>query len=222
MKINAIILGAGNSTRTLTKENKIFMKIQKKYVLEYSIDTFLKINDITSIVVVYNKKDIDKVNLLKKKYKKVKFIEGSTSRQKSLLKGIKEIDTDVDKIIIHDAARPLIYLDIVKDIIKTSKNKKVLIPVRKAQEGVKLIANDTISKSVNRDKIVFCQTPQIFDIDVILMLNDNIDKGIITFLLDLNIKMDIYYLEKDFLKITTLDDLYYYEYLIGRTINEED
>ncbi|MBP3920732.1 MAG: 2-C-methyl-D-erythritol 4-phosphate cytidylyltransferase [Bacilli bacterium] len=222
MRINVIILGAGNSTRMHTDENKVFMKIHNKFILEYSIDTFLKIDDITSVIVVYNKKDIEKVNSIRDKYNNLIFVEGGYDRQGSLRNGINKIDKNVDKIIVHDAARPLIYLDVLKNIIAKSKNKKVLIPVRKAIEGVKIINNDIISKSVSRDNVVFCQTPQVFDKDVIYKLKENTNKGVITFLLDLNIKMDVYYLEKDLLKITTIEDLYYYDYLIGRKFDEED
>ena len=222
MKINVIILGAGNSTRMGTNENKVFMKINNKFILEYSIETFLKVNDITSIVVVYNKKDLEKIELISNKYDNVIFVEGGTSRQESLINGINKIDIDADKIIIHDAARPLIYIDVLNNIINASNNKKALIPVRTAIEGVKIIENNVITKSVNRDTVVFCQTPQIFDKDIILKLKENNKRGVIAFLLDSNIKLDIYHLEKNILKITTLDDFYYYDYLIRRELNEKD
>lgn len=222
MKINVIILGAGNSTRMGTNENKVFMKINNKFILEYSIETFLKVNDITSIIVVYNKKDLEKIELISNKYDNVIFVEGGTSRQESLINGINKIDIDADKIIIHDAARPLIYIDVLNNIINASNNKKALIPVRTAIEGVKIIENNVITKSVNRDNVVFCQTPQIFDKDIILKLKENNKRGVIAFLLDSNIKLDIYHLEKNILKITTLDDFYYYDYLIRRELNEKD
>ena len=201
-------------------ENKVFMKINNKFILEYSIETFRKINDITRIIVVYNKKDLEKVKLISSKYDNVIFVEGGTSRQESLINGINKIDMNADKIIIHDAARPLIYLDVLKNIINASDSKKALIPVRTAIEGVKIIENNVITKSLNRDIVVFCQTPQIFDKDIVLSLKENKERGVIAFLIDSNVKIDTYHLEKNLLKITTLEDFFYYDYLIRRELSD--
>ena len=216
MRVGVIILTAGNSTRMGAGTNKVFMKINDKFILEYSIETFLKVDEISDIVVVYNKKDIDNVNSIINKYNNVSFVQGGISRQESLINGINMIDNGVDKVIIHDAARPLIYFDVLRNMINLCFDKKVLIPVRKSNEGVKIIDGDVIMDSINRDIVVFCQTPQIFDKSVIFILKENYDKGVITFLLNRNIKINIYNLEKNILKITTMDDFYYYEYLIGR------
>lgn len=221
MKISVVILGAGNSKRMGIGENKVFMKIMDKYVLEYSIDTFLKFFEIFNIVVVYNLKDGAKIDMIKKKYKNVTFVPGGLTRQQSLIKGISSVDLSVDKVIIHDAARPLIYPDVLKSMIDLCYDKEVLIPVRKVIEGIKLVKDNNIVDSFNRDSVVFCQTPQFFDINIINKIKENKDKGIINFLLDLNIKIDVYYLEKNILKITTLDDIYYYDYLIRRMYEKD-
>jgi 2-C-methyl-D-erythritol 4-phosphate cytidylyltransferase len=215
MKISVIILCGGNSTRMGIGYNKVFMKIKDKYVLEYSIETFLNLKEVSNIIVVYNVNDIEKIEFIRYKYDNVIFVTGGTTRQESLINGLNNLENGIDKVIVHDGARPFIYLDILKDMVDMCHNKCALVPVRRAVEGVKIVSNNIITGSMNRDNIVFCQTPQIFDADIALKLKNNFNDGIINYLMKLNIEIDVYNLDRNILKITTLDDFYYYKYLIG-------
>ena len=54
----AIILLGGSSTRMQGSINKAYMNLFNKQVITYSIDAFLKVEDVSQIILVYNRLDL--------------------------------------------------------------------------------------------------------------------------------------------------------------------
>ncbi len=104
----AILLAAGKSERMGQKTKKQFMKIENKYLLEYSLSTYLKLDFIDKIILVTNLDSIPKT-LIKKYANKIIFIEGGTERYESVYNALDFIDKILDihdgYVFIHDCAR---------------------------------------------------------------------------------------------------------------------
>lgn len=64
MKIAAIITSAGRGVRFSPKANKLFHKIDGKFILQYTVDAFTANSKISEIVVTYAPKDLPLVNQL--------------------------------------------------------------------------------------------------------------------------------------------------------------
>ena len=167
-KIDAIILAGGESKRFKMKnkiENKLLLKINKKCILEYSIDFFLKCKIVNQIIVASEKK-IQETFAKYKKYKDVLFINGGKTRFLSLKNAVKYAKTKY--IFIHDGARPLISFDLIKNLINEIPNGfSSIVPGLKLTDTIKLVnSNMTVKKTLNRSLLYRIQTPQL------LKLND--------------------------------------------------
>ena len=87
LKMNsAIILASGSGTRANLKIPKQFIKIdEKKYIINYSINSFWKNNNINEIIVVVPEAWVDKFS---EEFKNVKVVQGGKTRSESSIIGL--------------------------------------------------------------------------------------------------------------------------------------
>ena len=107
---SAIILAGGIGNRMKIDIPKQFILIKNKMVIEYSIDVFLENKHINEIIIVCEKKWIEK---LKNKYPNIKIVCGGKTRTESSYIGLSTCGKNVENVLIHDAARPIINQDLI-------------------------------------------------------------------------------------------------------------
>ena len=143
MSFCLIILAGGNSHRFRSKIGKPYQKIAGKSLIEINIDKARKFKEIKKIILVYNKKDLKRVKLLK--LKDIKLIKGGKTRQQSTLNALKSLinQKKIKKVLIHDVARPNFSTKILSSIIKKMKNARAIIPKLKIQDAIKQIIDSS-------------------------------------------------------------------------------
>jgi len=106
MSFCLIILAGGNSHRFKSNIGKPYQKLAGKSLIEINVIKASKFKQIKKIILVYNKKDLKRVKLLK--LNNVKLIIGGKSRQQSTLNALKYLISkkSTSKVLIHDVARP--------------------------------------------------------------------------------------------------------------------
>jgi len=161
MSIFLIILAAGDGKRLKSKVPKPFCSINKKTLLEHSLEIFKNFREIKKTIIVYNskhKKYLNKILL----DNKIKIIGGKT-RQESTYLALKHIKKmKCSKVIIHDAARPNVSKKIVEKVIFHLKKNHAVVPFIKVSDATKRFKKNTIFKNIKRDSLGFAQTPQGF------------------------------------------------------------
>ncbi len=161
MSLFLILLAAGDSTRLKSKIPKPYHLINDKTLLEHSLNSFKDFSEIKKTIVVYNKKHkkyLDKLNL-----KNTLKVLGGKTRQESTLKALKRIKKmNCRKVLIHDAARPTPFKDLVHKIIYNLKRNHAVVPVIKINDATKRANEKTIFKNITRNSLRFAQTPQGF------------------------------------------------------------
>ena len=211
--VTAIILVAGNSTRFGKNTNKNFEIINKKSVLSYSLNAFLRNAYVDDIVVAIKKSELQQVeNIINKELltKKVKIIIGGNTRKQSVYNCIKTINSDI--VIIHDGARPLIKQDYITNCIENMEEFKGVTIGIKSKDTIKIVdENNIVINTTNRNNTWIIQTPQCFDRTTLLEMHRKYK--------DEDVTDDCSLLEKDEykikiisgdysnIKITTSDDL---------------
>ncbi len=132
---------------------------------------FEKSIDIESIVLVVPpgyEQDID-LDVKQLKFQNVtSIVPGAERRQDSVLHGLQTLPRDIDRIIIHDGARPLLSLEVVKRFLRVLKEEQPVF--------VGIPVNDTLHKNIegyahsapDRIDLVAAQTPQGFDRSLLL------------------------------------------------------
>ena len=209
MEFSFILLAAGNSNRFKSNIPKQYHKIAGKTLVDISIDKIKQFNEIKKIIIVINAKH--KKYLTKIELKGIKLIKGGKTRNQSTLNALNYLvkKKNINKVLIHDAARPNFSKKLIKKIIVNSRNKKAVIPTLELQDALKERRKNH-SLGLKRSNFFLTQTPQCFNLKEIFQLHKKNKKEIFDddfSLIPNNNKIKIIKGEKQNLKITDLEDL---------------
>ena len=212
MSFCLIILAGGNSHRFGSNIGKPYQKLGGKSLIEINVNKALKFKAVKQIILVYNKKDSKKVKSLK--LKNVKLISGGKDRKESTLNALKYLikQKGINKVLIHDVARPNFSLRLFSSILKNMKSARAVIPKIKVQDAIKQIIDSSKEEYIvgkKRDNLFLTQTPQAFNLKEIYHLHKTNSRKYkdddISLYMDLN-KVKFIEGEKNNFKITDRED----------------
>ena len=208
-KISLIITAGGTSSRYGAK-NKLLEIVNGKTIIEYTVEKFLLIDEISEIVICANEAIISD---LKKIFDnpKIKIIQGGETRQQSVYRGL-EILSNPDYVLIHDGARPLVKKEDILKLIQKTKEKGAAILAVKTIDTIKKVNDEgKIIETIDRSNLYNVQTPQGFRYKLILNAHKKLkgqnftdDAGMIE-----SLAQNVYVVDGDYknFKITVSDDL---------------
>ena len=218
----AIILAAGNGTRLSNNIKKQFIKIHDKQLFLFSFDSFCSSN-IDKILIVSSKEDINYVrSLVSSNEKFLDVIAGGETRQQSVknaLDYLKGILADDDVILIHDAARPLIKVPLINEVLNKTIEYDCCSLILPIKDTIISLSNNNYESTLERDKLASVQTPQGFKFKIIYEAHQKAIHSSATDDAQLvkNLGLNIHLIKGDEqnFKITTNEDLNYFEYILG-------
>lgn len=225
MFVSAIIVAAGKGSRMAAAKNKVYLNLNGRPILYYTIKAFHDIQEIKEIVIVASKGEIEycRENIIKRYgfRKATKVVEGGNERQESVYNGLMEIDKKAEIVAIHDGARPLVDEKIIVNAIKEAfiyKAVGVAVPVK---DTIKIAdENNMVLDTPDRKYLWAIQTPQVFERDLIIAahkkaINDKFTGTDDTVLVE-RMGYKVRLIEGDYknIKITTPEDLIIAEALL--------
>lgn len=173
--ITAILLAAGESLRLKSRVTpKQFLKIGKKKLYQYSLETFIKHKKIDQIILVTNDKFISQVQDEVKPYTKSKLIHvisGGKSRQESSYLALQYAKFHIkpDYVLIHDVARPMISPSLIDSLIVKLRNYPAMTLARQINDSLFIVDDKaTLNNYLGKNDIYLSQTPQAFEFETIL------------------------------------------------------
>ena len=168
--LSAIITAAGSGLRMRSKINKPYIEVGGRKVLEITLDTVSKIEEIDEIVLVIRKDDEDIIKDILEKYDgNIRYVYGSTTRELSTFEGLKALDPQSELVLTHDGVRPFASKELFEEVIENLKDYKAVISAVKSKDTVKIVGENSLVKTTPLRKEVYnVQTPQAFDKDMIL------------------------------------------------------
>jgi 2-C-methyl-D-erythritol 4-phosphate cytidylyltransferase len=90
----------------------------------------------------------------------LKVVAGGARRQDSVFEALQEIDSEI--VLVHDAARPLVAPDVVRELVGFLEEWDGAIAAVPVDETIKRVVGDEISETVERTGLWQAQTPQGF------------------------------------------------------------
>ncbi len=172
----AVIPAAGSGRRFGGK--KQFYRILGKPVVEFPLEIFEKSELIDTVILVLPREDLDFGEKLKLKFKKISaVVEGGNERQSSVFKGLlKAAEFQPEEVIVHDGVRPILELSLINQLVVALSDYEAdgVIPGVKPKDTVKEVGSPLepgdfiVEKTLNRDRLIMVQTPQIFRFNVLL------------------------------------------------------
>ena len=169
-KYAAIVLSAGTGSRMKSDIPKQYMDLKGFPVIYYSLKAFQD-SDVSSIVLVtgaddveYCRKEIvEKYNLTKVKT----IVPGGSERYYSVYEGLKAIE-DATHVMIHDGARPMLNLQIIKRIQEELNQNDACVVGMPVKDTIKIADEQGYCKATPERRYVWqIQTPQSFSYDLV-------------------------------------------------------
>jgi 2-C-methyl-D-erythritol 4-phosphate cytidylyltransferase len=168
--VGVIVVAAGSGTRTGSTELKQFRWVAGKPMLLHSIQAFHRRADVAQVVAVLPRSvagdpppwifqcDVDRLLVS----------VGGRERGDSVWSGIEDLDDEVEIVVVHDAARPLVTDATIEAVIRQARRGTGAIAALPVVDTLKEVDDDgRIVRTVDRAKLWRAQTPQAFPRDML-------------------------------------------------------
>lgn len=167
----AIITAAGKGIRLKKDIKKQYIKLKEKPIIYYTIKKFNDLSIIDEIIVVSDKENIHymkKEVIEKYNFNKVKIIvEGGKTRKESVYNGFNKVKNKDSIIIIHDGVRPFVDDEVIFNSVKNASRYGASIAAVKSVDTVKIVENQMVIDTLDRNKLRRVQTPQTFKYEIL-------------------------------------------------------
>lgn len=215
---SAVILAAGNSERMGSGVSKQLLTLDGMPVIAHTIAAFDECEYISEIIVVAKKDDFPVYREIQEKFrfgKFVRLVSGGDTRQKSAENGFRAVSGDSKFVALHDGARCLVTPDMIRDVCRVAYKTGAATAATRAVDSVKLTngKNIFIDQSLDRSRVFFAQTPQVFRCELYSLALDKAKEDKLTVTDDnslvenLGARIRLVECGRDNLKITTQEDL---------------
>ena len=166
-KLGIVIPAAGQGKRMGAGYNKQFLTLMGEPILAHTVRLFEQSSYVSEIVIVGAEADIPVIDELVHyhKFDKVKAIcRGGVQRQDSVRAGVQVLSSAIQRVVVHDGARPLLTLEDFHRFLDETEKFKAAIMVIPVKDTIKQV-NETgkVISTLTRERLRAVQTPQIFD-----------------------------------------------------------
>ncbi len=163
--VGVIIVAAGSGSRTGSRELKQFRWVAGKPMLLHSIQAFHRRADVAQVVAVLPRSvagdpppwifqcDVDRLLVS----------VGGRERMDSVWSGIEDLDDEVEIVVVHDAARPLVTDATIDAVIRQARAGTGAIAALPVVDTLKDVDEEgRVLRTVDRARLWRAQTPQAF------------------------------------------------------------
>jgi 2-C-methyl-D-erythritol 4-phosphate cytidylyltransferase len=170
----AIICAGGNGERMQTKENKIFLQVNGKPVIYYTLKALSDYDKIDAIYITVGEEYFHRMESIISLYgiTKVSSIEKAyETRQESTYHVIEKLkDKDIPRdsyLLIHNAVNPFVKHTELDRCLDAARKYGASLLGFQAVDTVKIIdENCIIDHTPDRNRVWIAQTPQILRFDI--------------------------------------------------------
>lgn len=158
MRAAAVIVAGGSGTRFGGPVRKQYLEIGGTPVLLRAILPFLHHPRIASVVVVLPPDDV--AHPPSWLALDVAIVAGGAERGDSVRSGLAAVPGDIDRVLIHDGARPFVSADVIDRVLDAEGGAIAAVPVTDTIQQVD--ADGVITATPDRSALWQAQTPQGF------------------------------------------------------------
>jgi 2-C-methyl-D-erythritol 4-phosphate cytidylyltransferase len=182
-----VVPAGGIGSRLGANIPKQFLKVNGKEILLWTLDAFCIQNMPKEVIISCHKDWVEEATKITKDHNlNIKVIEGGKTRAESVFKGLNSLNK-VRFVFVHDAVRPFINETLINNLIEVLKQNKAVIPVLPVSDTIKEVENSLIISTPERSSLYAAQTPQAFDLELLIKANEYVQKEHIEFTDDASI-----------------------------------
>ena len=168
--VGVVIVAGGKGSRAGGSELKQFRWVAGKPMLLHSVQTFQEREDVALVVVVLPHEHVGDPPpwLFQCDTERLLLSVGGRERSDSVRNGLEDLPDDISIVVVHDAARPLVTLKMIDDVISEARKGRGAAPGLPVTDTLKRVDEaHAVVETVDRDNLFRIQTPQAFPRDMI-------------------------------------------------------
>ncbi|MEO5913218.1 MAG: 2-C-methyl-D-erythritol 4-phosphate cytidylyltransferase [Luteolibacter sp.] len=173
---SAILVAAGSSRRM--GFDKLAAELAGIPVLRRTLEAFFAAKSIAEVVVVCPE---ERWELLGGNFPKpVRRVDGGANRQDSVMAGLAALSLGSSLVAVHDGARPLVSPEDIDRCVAAAEQNRAAALARRVTETLKRADSlDFSTEGVSREQLWFMETPQVFEIPLLVdSYNDIVARGL--------------------------------------------
>lgn len=164
----AIVVAAGSGSRARQSVPKQFAIWRGKPLVRHSLDAFRRMGADPVVVVIPPGTEREAIEAAGRE-KGLVYAEGGATRQQSAANALDRLETcNVERVLIHDAARPDLPLEVVRRLLAALGDASGAIPVLPVIDSIAVEQAGIMADKADRERLRRVQTPQAFRFDAIL------------------------------------------------------
>jgi len=165
MSVLAIIPAAGMGVRMGGATPKQFLSVEGVPIFVHTLRKFVAAEVIDEIYLGLRREDKERVQTeIEREHfpKTVRLLAGGATRQETVAQCLKEAPHTTEVVVVHDAVRPFIELDMIRRVVDAARKHGAAILGIPSVDTVKQVERQLILGTIPRERIVLAQTPQAF------------------------------------------------------------
>ena len=177
-----IIVAAGRGQRFGPGTPKQYLEVSGKTLIRHAVAAFAAHPAIDAVLPVIHQDDAETLGKALDGLDYLPPVAGGAERQQSVLNGLEALSAFApDKVLVHDAARPMISSALIDRVLLALDASDGVIPALQVVDTLKRAdAAGMITDTVSRDGLWQAQTPQGFGFDALLAAHRSVAGQMLT------------------------------------------
>ena len=181
-KLFTIVVAAGRGKRMGAGINKAFLPVMGVPLLVRTLQALGSCPVCEKVAVVVACDELSYAKELLDKYKGkypslcCELVTGGKERQDSVYNALKTVPVCYNFVAVHDGARPFVTPEVFQKTYDVAKKTGAAIVAVPASDTVKLVKNNLVETTVDRETVVLTQTPQIFSMPILRAAFEEVNK----------------------------------------------
>jgi 2-C-methyl-D-erythritol 4-phosphate cytidylyltransferase len=148
----ALLVAAGRGERLGASGPKAFVMLGRRPLLEWSLEVLRAAPSVRGVVVA-----------VPPGVSYPGAVEGGASRSESVRNALAAAGADEDVVLVHDAARPLLTVELVEACVAGLEGFDAVVAAAPVTDTIKRAeADHVVSETLDRSSLWAVQTPQVF------------------------------------------------------------
>lgn len=168
MTVAVIVVAAGSGSRLASSLPKAFVSLGRQPLLHYVVNGMSEWTRWASLVLVVPEGYEAPARALSSHLDSVHVVTGGETRGASVQSGLDALPAGVTHVLIHDAARLLMPLEVFDRVLdELESGAKAVIPHIPVVDTLVTVDGSSTQGDINRDALGAVQTPQGFDLELL-------------------------------------------------------
>lgn len=179
-RVAALVPAAGKGERLGPGAPKALREIAGTPMLVHAVKALADSPAVDLVIVAAPTVNVEEVRALLERQEfaaDVSVVAGGDSRSESVARALIALPEDIDVVLVHDAARPLVPVEVVTNVVAAVRDgHNAVIPVLPVIDTIKSITDEgEILGTVPREQLRATQTPQGFRREVLQRAHAEVD-----------------------------------------------